>query len=469
MAKHPNISRSIYLFFGVVLCLAVAASIWFIVEGLETKQPTLQWETPLGSFGRTFTLKGIAADPESGLQRIWIALMQEGKEVVLLDQEFPSEGLLRKGIVRRHPISLEIDASTLGFVDGAALLRTACWDYSYTGWLSGNRSYVEHGIVIDTKPPVVEMVTQIHNLNQGGAGLAIYRVAEPVVSTGVKVGEKSFPGVKGYFKDEDVFMAFFALPYDEGLETQLYVTATDEAGNVGRSGFAHHINTKSFKSDIINVSDGFLKQNMPKFEGVLGGVQQTSSIETFLKVNRDLRQTNYETIQGICGKSDASIYWNGAFLRLPASARRAGFADHRTYVYDGKTIDRQVHLGIDLASTSHSPVPAANSGRIAFAEDLGIYGRTVIVDHGFYLFSMYSHLSRIQVTPGQMVSKGDILGFTGTTGLAAGDHLHFSVLIHQTFVNPIEWWDATWIKNNISDKLKGAVERIGVDKKEASL
>jgi murein DD-endopeptidase MepM/ murein hydrolase activator NlpD len=114
-------------------------------------------------------------------------------------------------------------------------------------------------------------------------------------------------------------------------------------------------------------------------------------------------------------------------------------------------------------------VPAANGGRIAFAEDLGIYGQTVIIDHGFYLFSMYSHLSRSLVVKGQMVSKGDIIGFTGTTGLAGGDHLHFGILIHHVFVNPIEWWDPTWIRHNISDKLKGVMEPMGATKKEASL
>ena len=444
-------------------------SIWFIVKAFETKQPTIQWETPLGPFGRTFTLNGIATDPQSGLQRVWMAVMQDGKEVVLLDERFPSEGLLRKGTVHRHPFSLEFDSSALGLVDGTALLRTAAWDYSFRGWLSGNRFYTEHNIVIDTKPPVVEMVTRIHNINQGGAGVAVYRVNEPVVSTGVQAAEQYYPGVRGYFNEEDVFTAFFALPHDKGPETQIYVTAADQAGNVGRSGFAHHINAKSFRSDSINISDGFLNQNMPEFQSLSGGGEQTSLIETFLKVNRDVRQANDATIRSICAESDAKMHWNGAFLRLPASARRAGFADHRTYVYNKKTIDRQVHLGIDLASTSHSPVPAANSGRIAFAADLGIYGRTVIVDHGFYLFTMYSHLSGIRVALDQMVSKGDVLGVTGTTGLAAGDHLHFSVLIHQTFVNPIEWWDGTWIKNNISDKLKDAGKRISAEKKEASL
>ncbi len=88
---------------------------------------------------------------------------------------------------------------------------------------------------------------------------------------------------------------------------------------------------------------------------------------------------------------------------------------------------------------------------------MGIYGKTIVIDHGFGLFSMYGHLSRIQVATGQVVAKGDIIGLTGSTGLAGGDHLHFSILIHQTFVNPVEWWDPTWIKHNVTDKLK-AVE-----------
>ena len=109
---------------------------------------------------------------------------------------------------------------------------------------------------------------------------------------------------------------------------------------------------------------------------------------------------------------------------------------------------------MDLASVEHAPVPAANNGRIAFADVLGIYGRTVVIDHGCGLFSMYSHLSHISVSVDQMVSKGDIIGKTGTTGLAGGDHLHYSMLVDHTFVNPLEWWDPQWIKNNITDKLQ---------------
>ena len=148
------------------------------------------------------------------------------------------------------------------------------------------------------------------------------------------------------------------------------------------------------------------------------------------------------------------MHWKDRFLRLPKSAPRAGFADDRTYLYKGKVIDQQTHLGIDLASLKHSPVPAANHGVVVFADRLGIYGRTVLIDHGFGLFSMYAHLNQITANVGQKVSKGDILGKTGNTGLAGGDHLHFGMLVHDTFVNPIEWWDAAWIKNNITSKIE---------------
>ena len=119
----------------------------------------------------------------------------------------------------------------------------------------------------------------------------------------------------------------------------------------------------------------------------------------------------------------------------------------------------QGHLGIDLASIKQSPVPAANSGKVAFVGSLGIYGNAVIIDHGLGLFSLYAHLSSISRDEGQEVKRGDIIGRTGSSGLAGGDHLHFSMLVHNTFVSPVEWWDETWINNNISGKLESELSK----------
>ncbi|MEZ4484468.1 MAG: M23 family metallopeptidase [Syntrophotaleaceae bacterium] len=132
----------------------------------------------------------------------------------------------------------------------------------------------------------------------------------------------------------------------------------------------------------------------------------------------------------------SSPAWQGAFLRLPNAANRAGFNEQRSYLYGGNKVDQQTHLGIDLASLANSPVPAANSGKVVFADYLGIYGNCVIVDHGLGLQTLYAHLSTIDANVGDQVDKGSILGRTGATGMAGGDHLHYGVTIAGIPVNP---------------------------------
>jgi murein DD-endopeptidase MepM/ murein hydrolase activator NlpD len=138
---------------------------------------------------------------------------------------------------------------------------------------------------------------------------------------------------------------------------------------------------------------------------------------------------------------------------MPKTARRAGFAEDRSYVYSGRTVDRQTHLGLDLAATAHAPVPAANDGRVVFAGWIPIYGNTVVVDHGFGLQSLYGHMSALAVHGGEVVHKGEVLGASGATGLAGGDHLHLELLVQGTSVTPLEWLDEHWIHDNIERKL----------------
>jgi len=109
-----------------------------------------------------------------------------------------------------------------------------------------------------------------------------------------------------------------------------------------------------------------------------------------------------------------------------------------------------------LASTARSPVPAANSGVVVFADDLGIYGKTVIIDHGMSLFSLYGHLSELGVQKGDVVAQGDAVGRTGTTGLAGGDHLHYAMMVSGVFVDPLEWFDDRWIQDHIEAKFKAS-------------
>jgi len=133
---------------------------------------------------------------------------------------------------------------------------------------------------------------------------------------------------------------------------------------------------------------------------------------------------------------------------------QSAFADRRTYTYQGDEVDHQVHLGFDLASYAMAAIPAANAGTVLLARELGIYGNCVIVDHGFGVQSLYAHLSSFGVEEGATVEKGQEIGRSGITGLAGGDHLHFTMLVNGQMVNPIEWWDPKWFEDRVLRKLR---------------
>ena len=175
-------------------------------------------------------------------------------------------------------------------------------------------------------------------------------------------------------------------------------------------------------------------------------------VEKYIYTNREVRKANNQKIFELCQNPLSERLWQDRFIRMPG-ASKAGFADHRTYFYKGKEIDRQVHLGMDIASTQRAEVKAANKGKVIYADYLGIYGNMVLLDHGQGVFSLYSHLSSIQVAVGDEINTDVVLGLTGTSGMAGGDHLHFSMLINGIFVTPKEWWDQQWINVTIEDPI----------------
>ena len=91
-----------------------------------------------------------------------------------------------------------------------------------------------------------------------------------------------------------------------------------------------------------------------------------------------------------------------------------------------------------------------------FADYLGIFGNCVVIDHGMGLQSLYAHLSSIDAATDDRVGREDVIGLSGQTGLAGGDHLHFAMLLHGQPVTPVEWWDGNWIEDRILRKLREA-------------
>jgi murein DD-endopeptidase MepM/ murein hydrolase activator NlpD len=227
---------------------------------------------------------------------------------------------------------------------------------------------------------------------------------------------------------------------------------------------AYTLKDVKYKKSTIPVSDDFIQAKVaPLLNDV--GARQGNPKDVFVKVNRGLRKENEDKIREVGQKTANRMLWSGPFIQLSNSKVEANFADARTYIYHDQPIDTAYHLGFDLSVTKKYPVEAANSGVVSFVGDLGIYGNTVIIDHGLGLSTLYGHLSSIDVKEGEPVKQRQIIGKTGETGLAVGDHLHFATLLQGIPVLPKEWWDSKWIKDNIQPKLDPSTETLSEDEK----
>jgi murein DD-endopeptidase MepM/ murein hydrolase activator NlpD len=427
-----------WMVLGLLILVIAGAGAWVVIVKFEWEKPTLQLLPDTKYLGPKMNIK--AEDQKSGLAELKVEIVQFGKTIPLLQEQFP------KG-THRVEKSLAMRPLPQGLKDGEIQVRVYAKDYS---WNKGNPVTLERNLILDTTPPRLASLSGQNYANQGGTGFITYQSSKEVPASGVQIGDALYPG---YSWGKNMYQAYFAVRYDAPPQTPVAVTGEDLAGNRGRAGVPLVIKTKAFKKDKIQISDQFLNHIIPYFKEQNPNLQG-EPIDIFLALNQKQRAADHEKIQKLCQNTHLSSLWAGSFLRLPNSKPMAGFAEFRTYWYNGRQIDQQIHLGIDLASTLQSPVPAANAGTVAFAGPLGIYGNSVLIDHGCGLFSMYSHLSSIEAEVKKEVKKGDILGRTGTTGMAGGDHHHFSMLVQGVFVNPIEWWDGHWIKDNIEKKMK---------------
>jgi murein DD-endopeptidase MepM/ murein hydrolase activator NlpD len=296
--------------------------------------------------------------------------------------------------------------------------------------------------------------------------MIVYRATPADVESGVQVGDLTYPGypasgakIEGvHITDPNVKVAFFALRWDQDVNTPMHAYAKDEAGNTARAEFDHLAFPKPFKKSTIPITDTFINKALPWIYDNTTEITSTGDpLQDFLQANGKLRQLNAQKIASYAHETSPDILWGGVvFHPFTNSAVEAAFADNRTYVYNGKDVDRQTHLGFDLARVVNSPVVAANRGKVLHAGPLGIYGNCIILDHGMGVQSLYGHLSSIAVKVGDTVEKEQEMGKSGMTGMAGGDHLHFTMLVNGQMVNPVEWWDQHWIQDRIIRKLREA-------------
>ncbi|WP_319588939.1 M23 family metallopeptidase [uncultured Desulfobulbus sp.] len=455
MAKHIRLrssSRRGGFFKTFFLALASLAAVALVVVAFllfEFEKPTLVLEKEIKYLGGKVELPLRVTDQKSGISSIVITLKQGEKTEQLLEKTFPRQAWFKPAGPASISEKVVIDAQKAGIKEGQAELLISVRDFSLNGLFKGNETLQRIPVTMDTKPPKVTIAHAQRAIHPGGSGIVLYTISEPPGKHGVMIDTTFFPGFP--LGKKDAYICYFALPWDAKQPEKMRVIGNDEAGNETSLPLITTFKKELTKRDSINLSELFLQQKIPEFEQHYPEMKGTL-VEKYLYVNNQVRQSNAQTIAQACSATDSQQLWADRFLRMFGSGR-AGYADQRTYMYNGTAIDTQTHLGVDIASLERAEIRAANRGKVVFATYLGIYGNAVIIDHGQGIASLYSHLSSIDTTVGTLVEKDQPIGHSGATGMAGGDHLHFSMLVHGIFVTPIEWWDQHWIDVNIKSVL----------------
>jgi murein DD-endopeptidase MepM/ murein hydrolase activator NlpD len=433
-----------WLVLVVILVLAIATPLAYL--GWRQSVPGVQASlTAPKALGHKPRLQVVVTAARGNVAGAEVRVVQNGKPVSVFKQDTP--------LGPRAELPVAFETAPLGLREGPATIEVWSRDDFWRPLARGTRMVASAPVTIDLTPPKLDVLGATRYVSPGGAALVAFRATD-AVRTDVTVGARTFPSHPYGPPEKNARIALIALPYDYTTSMPMTITARDEADNVASRAVPGELKPRAFPRDTIKLTEAFLQAKVPELLPQRPPSQPL--IEGFLIINRDQRKQAEAEKLKVGEHTAEQPLWQGPFVQPRNTKVFSNFAETRTYLYDGRNVDTQVHYGYDLASTRQSPVPAANAGVVAFAGPLTIYGNAVIVDHGLGLQTLYAHLSSIDVKQGDQVKKGQELGRTGTTGLAVGDHLHFEVLVSGVSVTPLEWWDAKWIRDRVNRPLKQA-------------
>jgi len=448
-----------FLVFLVVLAVLVGGGAWFWAG--RSAGPTVTIRQPGKFVGQNSSLELMAEAPEGKFTSIDVTVEQSGKTFPVFTLDQP-QGDIRQESAERLYVMRPVGKKAIPDLQSgpARIVITASRPVLFG--LRHVSSTTTHDVTVRLEPPQVSVLSTFHYINHGGSEFVVYRATPADVESGVRVGNVEYAGYPatavGITSDPALRVAFFGLLFDQDLNTDFNVFARDPAGNEALAALDHQVFPKPYSKSRIEIDDRFIGRVVPAIasNSPQEKIPTDDLLAGFLKINGELRQKNNQYLMELAKKSEPKMLFTGPFQQLGNSQVEARFADTRTYVYKGKEVDRQVHLGFDLAVTANVPIVSAEAGTVVHASDLGIYGNCVVVDHGLGVQSLYGHLSSIGVKVGDRVEKGGELGRSGMTGLAGGDHLHFTMLVGGQQVTPVDWWSKQWFEDRVHRKIVAA-------------
>ena len=480
-ARGRSLGRSLWKI-AIVFCAAVlvpfALTGWgdFYQNIVEHDPPLIELKKPPVGIGLDpaeldFTVR----DQNSGIDQVTARIEQGGKSQILLRKEgYPAR-------IRVDELALRLDGKSLGLREGEAHLTITAYDKSF--WSNGAKTTIQ--LRVDYSKPELSLFPDQRNAVLGGAEMVFYKLGETVDSfSGVMIGTDLLPGfpAKNFDKDfanvSGIYCAFFPVtrPANSGEDT-MRIFARDAVGNMSTIPVNYRVANASVRQSVVQLvpeqAGGRIDElyeeyleHLARLSGqepdkVSPSASDAERITRFKAVNEKYRQLLDRGMKPLFSKPKPDRYWSGAFARISTKELHS-FGERITYKLNDEVVGEYTQQGTVFPVAAGTPARAANAGVIIFAGDLGTFGKTVIVDHGFGLTTLYGHLSAVSRLEGDRVERGDVIGSAGDTGLIFTPSILFEVRIYGVPVRPIEWWDGHWLDDHVELKAKNAKKNLGI-------
>ncbi|PYP88455.1 MAG: M23 family peptidase [Candidatus Angelobacter sp. Gp1-AA117] len=431
----------------ILIALIIILIVPIVLLTALSDTPVLTLPDSLTGIGQATPVTVHVSDPH-GIRKAAAFIEQNGNRYNLWETGQPSHRLFWHRKVADGTFTFTAGAkNTPQLQDGKAKLIVEATSNDFRG----KTVSAEREVMVVTRPPSVSVDSDQHYLYLGMADLVTFTVSGYATESGVRVGDQKFRSWPMPDNKPGQF-SLFAFAWNMPPETEPVVYATNPGGNEARGHMVIQFPKNEqprYRVRELQLDDKFIEKVVNELDPSGSG----DMVARFVKINSEMRKENNKALSDLRQKTEPRFLWSQPFLQQPNSKVEANFADVRNYIYKGQKIDQQVHLGYDLSITQHVPVLASNDGKVVYAAPLGIYGNCIVVDHGYGLQSIYGHLSEIGVHEGDMVKRGQVMGKSGMTGMAGGDHIHFSMQLEGVQIDPKEWWDAHWIKDHVAKRV----------------
>jgi len=419
MNNHPSHRKPIKGLMRAILVLIVLVglAIYFAPWYLDNVPPSL-------------AIKGIEEGKAyRGVLELTLDAQDEKMKIKRLNVQVDEQEIVQRRPGEKNTVET-VPIDTTNLKEGEHSLTVKVVD----GALRRNTTIESINFTADNTPPALEIEPRPAAVKQGYTLAIFVKSDEPLSGlSGRLFGRDTvfYPSES----DDKLYRGLVGVSVYEKVKTHpLEITGIDRAGNQ-------------------QTKQGDIQVKKTKFEK---GVVNLPKRKKRLLTDTKARSLDKKKTTQAYSKEETKQLWNNMSIRPTTGWVTSSFGKRRVY---NNGVLKSVHLGLDIANKTGTPVKAINSGIVALAESLPIHGISVIINHGQGVYSAYNHLSETQVNVNDRVEKGQIIGLIGETGQATGPHLHWGVRVNGINVNPEEWQ-----RRDFEYTIKPAVHGVSAEK-----